>query len=518
MLFNSYFFLLIFLPTTVIGYYLIGARGHHRIAVSWLVGASLVFYGYWNPAYLWLIIVSMLFNFACGVALGSQETMRPKLLLAFSVACNLIALGYFKYANFFVENANLFADAGWTFDKVVLPLGISFFTFTQIAYLVDAYRKEVRELSFLRYALFVTFFPHLIAGPVLHHSQIMPRFAIDSTYRLNLNNLAAGIGLFIFGLFKKVVMADGVAQYASPVFGAAISSPDILFMEGWGGALAYTFQLYFDFSGYSDMAVGLALMFNVLLPINFNSPYRATNLIEFWRRWHMTLSRFLRDYLYIPLGGGRKGKIRRYLNLLLVMLLGGFWHGAGWTFIVWGGLHGVGLAINHGWRELTHSFTLRLPLLRLFWSITGLLLTFSVVTVGWVVFRADSLEAARRILSGMAGLNGIHLPQVWSPHLGFLKEWVIFSDKDGEVFGRFGDIRGYAWLLSSFLWIWLLPSAWSLFTSLDERSGLPILRAINRRRYYDWRPNLLWAVLSGTMLVISMLHMSRVSEFLYFQF
>lgn len=518
MLFNSYIFLLVFLPLTVLGYYGIGGRGHHQIALAWLVVASLAFYGYWNPAYLGLILGSMLFNFACGVALSDRGTAYPRLLLGAGVVCNLLALGYFKYANFFVDNANLFLDAGWTFEKVVLPLGISFFTFTQIAYLVDAYRQEVRELSFLRYALFVTFFPHLIAGPVLHHSQIMPRFALDSTYRLNWVNFAAGTGLFTLGLFKKVVMADGVAQYATPVFNGAGAADDIQFMEGWGGALAYAFQLYFDFSGYSDMALGLALMFNVPLPINFNSPYRAFSLIEFWRRWHMTLSRFLRDYLYIPLGGSRRGEARRYINLLLTMLLGGFWHGAGWNYVVWGGIHGIGLAINHLWRDQTAGLRTRLHALSPVGRVLGLLLTFLLVTVAWVIFRAENLEAARHILAGMAGMNGMYLPQSWSSALGFLDGVVVFSDKDGQVFGRFGDVKGYHWLALMLLWVWLLPSSWALFARLDEKSGLPEILAPELRKWWAWRPDARWAVLVGFLLVVSMLHMSRVSEFLYFQF
>lgn len=518
MLFNSYLFLLVFLPVTVLGFYGIGARGHHHIALSWLVGASLVFYGYWNPAYLGLILGSMLFNFACGVALGSSETKNPRLLLTVGVGCNLLALGYFKYANFFIDNANLFLEAGWTFEKVVLPLGISFFTFTQIAYLVDAYRQEVRELSFLRYALFVTFFPHLIAGPVLHHSQIMPRFAQAATYRLNWVNLAAGIGLFTLGLFKKVVIADGVAQYASPVFSGAVSANDIQFLEGWGGAFAYTFQLYFDFSGYSDMALGLALMFNVPLPINFNSPYRAASLIEFWRRWHMTLSRFLRDYLYIPLGGSRKGTARRYANLMLTMLLGGVWHGAGWTYVIWGAIHGLGLAINHIWHEQSGGLRERFPRLRPIGHFLGLLLTFLLVTAAWVIFRAENMDVAQRILAGMAGQNGVYLPQSWSSALAFLEGAAVFSDKDGQVFGQFGDIKGYHWLLLLLLWVWLLPSSWSLFASLNEKTGLPVIHHPTRRRRWHWRPDTRWSVLLGFVLVVSMLHMSRVSEFLYFQF
>ena len=292
----------------------------------------------------------------------------------------------------------------------MLPLGISFFTFQKIAYLVDAYRGEVRAGGFLSFALFVTFFPQLIAGPIVHHSEVIPQFGQKSTYRPNLDNLSMGIGIFVLGLAKKTVLADSIATYATPVFRAAQAGADPTLFEAWGGALAYTFQLYFDFSGYSDMAIGLALMFNIRLPINFNSPYKATNIIDFWRRWHITLSRFLRDYLYIPLGGNRHGVARRYANLMLTMLLGGLWHGAGWTFIVWGGLHGIFLVINHFWHALGVGSATTSGARPGSDGSAARTITFLAVMVAWVFFRAEDFDAATRILAGMAGLNGVQLP------------------------------------------------------------------------------------------------------------
>jgi len=355
MLFNSYQFIFLFLPVTLLVFFLIGNKGHHRIALSWLVGASLFFYAWWNPAYLGLLLFSLLFNYACGVALSNKSEQAQnsnRLLLFAGVAINLLLLGYYKYANFFIDNINAFSESNWHLNTIILPLAISFFTFQQVAYLVDAYRGETKEYNFLHYALFVTFFPQLIAGPIVHHKEMLPQFAKEETYRLNKQHLAIGLTIFIIGLFKKVVIADTFAGYATPIFLGAESGETLTFFQAWEGAIAYTLQLYFDFSGYSDMAIGLARMFGIKLPLNFNAPYQACNIIDFWRRWHITLSRFLRDYLYFSLGGNRKGEFRRYINLFLTMLLGGLWHGAGWTYIAWGGLHGSYLVINHIWQKI----------------------------------------------------------------------------------------------------------------------------------------------------------------------
>ena len=312
MLFNSYIFIFVFLPVVLIGFHWIGKQGRHRIAIAWLVGVSLFFYGWWNPAYLGLILFSILFNYSVGVLLGGRaRQLHKKPILIFGVTINLLLLGYFKYANFFVDNFNNVIGSDIVLDHIILPLAISFFTFQQIAYLVDAWNGETHEYNFLHYCLFVTFFPQLIAGPIVHHKEILPQFASNNIYSLYSTNIAVGFTIFVFGLFKKVVLADGAGLYATPIFLSADAGIQLTFFEAWGGALAYSFQLYFDFSGYSDMAVGLARMFGIMLPFNFNSPYKAASIIEFWKRWHMTLSRFLKEYLYIPLGGNRKGEVRR---------------------------------------------------------------------------------------------------------------------------------------------------------------------------------------------------------------
>jgi alginate O-acetyltransferase complex protein AlgI len=310
MLFNSYSFLLLFLPVTVIIFFRLGAYSR-QLAAAWLGAASLFFYGYWNPAYVGLLLASIFFNYGIGYALAREHdtdrNRRKNFILTAGIVADLLLLGYYKYANFFLDTTNRILDTGWTLQDILLPLGISFFTFTQIAFLVDAWSGKAREYNFIHYLLFVTYFPHLIAGPVLHHKEMMPQFARPETYRFSWDNMTIGLTIFTIGLFKKSVLADGVSPYANVAFHAADMGEKLDFLASWGGALAYTAQLYFDFSGYSDMAIGLSRMFGIVLPLNFNSPYKATNIIDFWRRWHMTLSRFLRDYLYIPLGGNRKG-------------------------------------------------------------------------------------------------------------------------------------------------------------------------------------------------------------------
>ena len=285
MLFNSYFFIFVFLPATLTVFFALGRGREQRAAIAWLVAASLFFYGWWNPAYLGLIIASILFNFTIGAIVGGQRRLGvKKSALTFGIAANLSVLAYYKYAGFFLANLNAALGSVYSVGEIILPLGISFFTFTQIAFLVDAYRGEAREYKFLHYALFVTYFPHLIAGPVLHHKEIMPQFGHSSIYRFDALNFSAGLTYFVLGLFKKAVIADSIAGFATPVFAAAATGAPLSMLDAWGGALAYTFQLYFDFSGYSDMAIGLALMMGVRLPLNFDSPYKAVNIIDFWRR------------------------------------------------------------------------------------------------------------------------------------------------------------------------------------------------------------------------------------------
>lgn len=512
MLFNSYEFLFLFLPVVYAGFWLIGRRSG-TLAAAWLTLASLFFYGYWSIQAAPILLASICINFAffrliltAGDSEGSGQRRErlcgKRALLVCALTFDLALLGYFKYAGFFVDSANglgtLLGMPPLDGLDVVLPIGISFFTFTQIAYLVDVYRGEARERSFLHYSLFVTYFPHLIAGPVLHHKQMMPQFERSATYRFNVDNLTIGLLIFSFGLFKKVVIADGLAPYADAVFGAAEAGTVPMAFEAWSGALAYTFQLYFDFSSYCDMAIGISKLFNIDLPINFNSPYKATSIIEFWRRWHITLSNFLRDYLYIPLGGNKHGRVARYRNLMVTMLLGGLWHGAGWTFVLWGGLHGLYLVINHLWRERTGGLKKWLP--SQLAAATGFALTFVAVVVGWVAFRSNSLPGAANLYQGMMNLASTGLPALdhsWDRAL--LHAAFPITQEAGLSIGRLLGL-----LLACGLIAFATPNLYEVFRPFEVAER----RAAFRR----------WAYVAGIALVIGLGMIRPESPFLYFQF
>ena len=407
MLFNSYIFIFLFLPITLMGYVFLGKREHNAtnraLVIYWLTLASWIFYSYWNPIYLPLLLGSIIINYSLGKAITRhQGTKKGKWILGSGIALNLASIAYFEYMGFFLSFISLTqADPAFALVSTVLPLGISFFTFQQIAYLVDTYKKQTVEHSFSEYALFVSFFPQLIAGPIVQQKDVLPQFK-QSRFKINHRWLYFGLCYFVLGLFKKVAIADTFGQFASPLFATASSQGSIGFIDAWAAALAYTFQLYFDFSAYSDMAIGLGLMFGIRLPLNFYSPYKSLNISDFWRRWHITLSEFLRDYLYIPLGGNRKGSVRRYTNLMIVMLLGGLWHGAGWTFVLWGALHGLYLVINHGWWTLKKAYNLPHIAAPIAWGIT-----FTSVVFAWVMFRANSLDQALIIWSGMVDFTSI---------------------------------------------------------------------------------------------------------------
>lgn len=401
MLFNSYEFIFAFLPITFFIYFYLNSKRLTIAAKGFLVFASLFFYSWWDIAYLPLILSSILFNYLIGTTLsksnennkiGLNKTFGKKSILIFGIVCNVALLGYFKYTNFFLENFNGIFESNIPLQHIILPLGISFFTFTQIAFLVDAYRNEVKEYDLVRYMLFVTYFPHLLAGPILHHKEMMPQFANLKNSVVNYRNIAVGLFIFSIGLFKKVIIADTFAVWANAGFDTATT---LNFFEAWATSLSYTFQLYFDFSGYTDMAIGISLMFNIKLPVNFNSPYKALNIQDFWRRWHMTLSRFLRDYIYIPLGGNKNGNFRTYVNLMATFVIGGFWHGAGWTFLFWGFLHGLALCIHRVWTKLGFKM----------WTWLAWFITFNFVNVAWIFFRAKEWDDAIKVLMGMAGIK-----------------------------------------------------------------------------------------------------------------
>ena len=490
MLFNSYIFLLAFLPLVLLGYVIFTRTTKRRVALAWLVLTSLVFYGWFKPIYLLLLVFSIVFNFALGLRL-SRGKSKP--LLAAGVATNLCMLGYFKYAGLLVVTAASLTGATWSAPQILLPIGISFFTFQQIAYLVDTYRGKTSEYHFIDYSLFVTFFPQLIAGPIVHHKDVLPQF--EKPYALSARDVAVGVSIFVLGLGKKVLLADEVAHFATPVFVAADAGLAVSPTDAWLGSLAFSLQLYFDFSGYSDMAIGIARAFGIKLPLNFDSPYKARSIVDFWRRWHMTLSRFLRDYLYFPLGGNRKGKARRYVNLMATMLLGGLWHGAGWNFALWGFMHGLFLCANHGWSAARR---------RLGWTpqasskigvVLAVGLTFLAALVAWVPFRAETFAGTGRVLSGMLGLTA------------------------GEPSQCIEAAEALVWIAPLLVAVFVFPNTQELLASEepaldDRREGTVTWSLLNAR----WKPTWYWAVALSLVAWASLAQLSSVSEFLYYQF
>ncbi len=484
MLFNSYEYLLLFLPITLIVYFLFNRWRLTRAGKGWLVLTSLFFYGWWDPRYLPLILASILFNFIIGMTLSRYGGTkgRRKGVLVLGITINVALLCYFKYTDFFITVANNVFRGDFALYRIILPLGISFFTFTQIAYLVDAYYKKVKEYDLLNYSLFVTFFPHLIAGPIIHHAEMMPQFKRMRNNAVNYKNLATGLFLLCIGLFKKVIIADRFSEWVAPGFDVL---PKLNLLYAWATSLSYTFQIYFDFSGYTDMALGAALMFNIKLPINFNSPYRALDIQDFWRRWHMTLSRFLRDYVYISLGGNKVHETRVYFNLMATFLIGGLWHGAGYTFLFWGFLHGFAIMVHRAWKRTNIS----LP------NWLAWFLTFNFVNVAWVFFRAKSWHDAIKVISAMFGLNGLSLPSDWFGVFSFLPRWGI-------------SLAPWKTLMEGSRDTFLYAFAALLVTFLARNSN-----ELAARFKPDWKS--LIYVVAGTYAI---LNMSKMTEFLYFNF
>lgn len=444
-----------------------------------------------------------------------------KAVLWIGIIGDLLLLGYYKYANFFIQTFNQQLDGQIDLLVIILPLGISFFTFTQIAYLVDAFYGKVRECRFIHYCLFVTYFPHLIAGPVLHHEEMMPQFDKRETYSPQTINFAVGITIFFIGLFKKVVLGDGIAPYGNVAFDAASRGESLEMFQAWGGTLAYTMQLYFDFSGYSDMAIGLSRIFGIRLPLNFNSPYKAVNIIEFWRRWHMTLSRFLRDYLYFPLGGNRSGSVRRYANLFITMLLGGLWHGAGWSFVMWGALHGAYLTINHAWHALRKMLGHDLARTTFLGTIAASVLTFLAVVVGWVFFRASDFNTGGRLLYAMVGGNGISLPSAFAYVLGPIGDQLKYIGISFSLGGGAQFVLTYAWVISLMLIAFLFPNTQQLMSRFEPALNFIADKGPHSEGYrhlMTWSPSLTWGIVIALLATGGMLSLSHPTEFLYFQF
>jgi len=471
MAFSSYIYILAFLPAACIIFWILQRRSLN-LALGWLIVASVLFYAAWNPRDVLIAGVSFAGNFIAAWIILNRR--RPSLALGLAVAANLLALGYFKYASAVL---GVFDPALAKAVHTELPLGISFFTFTQIAYLADCHARKIRprQHSWRDYLTFVSFFPHLIAGPILHHANIIPQF--HGAFRQDRARKAgAGVVLFAIGLSKKVLIADALGRIANPIFNGADHGVLAGLQHSWLGAVAYMLQIYFDFSGYSDMAVASALFLGVSMPFNFNSPYKSASIIDFWRRWHITLSSFLRDYLYFPLGGNRLGEARRYLNVFIVMLLGGIWHGAGLTFVIWGALHGLFIVINHLWRDFAGPKMEAMTRHRL-WRPAAYILTMACVLVGWVFFRAQTVHGAISMLGQMAGAHP-------------LSEGAL-GPRDLMLVGAAGLIAGFA------------PNSWRIHDRLLSAGAL--------------RWGLIGAA-SGAAFTVALVCISADSPFLYFQF
>lgn len=501
-----------FLPITVAGYSLLIHFGWIRAAFVFLTLASLAFYGFWDVRFLPLLLGSLAFNYLASRIITRSEGRRRTTSLVAGLVFNLGLLIFFKYAMFAQTVLHDLGGGGFGLTGIVLPIGLSFITFQKIAYLVDVYRRSPVQQDFLNFSLFVTFFPQLIAGPVVHHQEVMPQFSRPRMQSLS-SDLAVGITIFVFGLAKKVILADSLSLVAKPVFDLAAQGHVPSLLPAWTGLLAYTLQIYFDFSGYSDMAVGLAAMFGIRLPTNFAAPYRATSIIEFWSRWHITLSRFLRDYLYIPLGGNRAGDPRRYVNIFLTMLLGGIWHGAGWTFVLWGAIHGALITINHVWRSVWRGPPIP--------AAASWAMTFFAVALAWVPFRSNDLRTAWRMYAGLFGGAGqtdaLSIPSV----VDYL--WTV------AVYGV-----GPSGTLNPVVMLVVLPLAALIALTLPNlprimgrawpglpTAGYPELAMPAIHRWFEpprWKPAMIWSVLVALIGSLCLLKLNDVSEFIYFQF
>lgn len=515
MFFNSATFLFGFLPVTLVGFLLLERFGSILFRQVWLLAASLLFYAWANPSALLMFLPLVLFNYWVGTTLSRAPT-PAKSLLTLGIGVNLLVLGTFKYANFFVTNLNLLLQEDIFIEKILLPLGISFLTFMQIAWLVASHRREAVACNLFEFFLYSTFFPQVVSGPIVYQKESLPQFRRIRTSDERDADICVGATLFTMGLAKKVLIADPLGPWASQVFWAAGSDHSLSLAAAWIGALAYAFQLYFDFSGYSDMAIGTARLFGVRLPLNFNSPYKAESISDFWRRWHMTLSRFLRDYVYIPLGGSRCGGFRRSTNLFLTMVLGGFWHGAGWTFLLWGGLHGAYLVVNHHWASLSESR--RLPGARVFEGWGGRLLTFLAVLVAWIFFRASGPDEAWKILVAMCGGGPLFTP---ADSLFAKSSPVLLEAMAAAGLVLQPQVMMLIVLAGLLVFVWVLPNSQQLLAAWDPGLviyGKTITPVPAQASFLKWRPSAAWLI--ATLLVFGwcLLNLSGDGAFLYRDF
>lgn len=541
MLFNSYLFIFGFLPVALAGFYAFG-RFSRLTAIHWLIGISLAFYAWWRPLNLLLIAPSILINFVAARLILHNVHARPafaRAVLLAGIVFNVCFLGYFKYLNFFESSINDLFGANLILTSLVLPLGISFITFQKIAFLIDVHAGRITEFTLRDYGLFVLFFPQLIAGPIVHYREMMPQFQ-QASYKLDFEALAVGISLFSFGLFKKVVLADSIAFYASPIYGVAANGIPTSLFDAWIAALGFTLQIYFDFSGYSDMALGLARLFGVRLPVNFNSPLRATSIIDFWLRWHITLTRFLTAYIYNPLAlsltrrrlaqglpalNARQASLSAFVSLLvfptlLTMFVSGLWHGAGYTFLLWGLLHGAYISVNHGWRQVRPRLWSNAASYRRIAAPIGFVLTFLCVVVGMVLFRAPTVQAAVTIWQGMLGWHGATAPQPVLQHLGRIGQSLAWAGVTPDLSSGLRFVHAWLWTAILLAVALALPNSLEMHAGYDPALGIkPATGARSRlSATLTWRPSMTWALAVAAVSAGGILSLGQLSEFLYWQF
>jgi len=544
MLFNSAEFLFGFVPVALLGFYLLG-RSSRVSAIRWLILVSLVFYGWWRPLNVLIIAPSIIINFALARVLlrfnqNESSGRTSKAVLMVGILFNVAFLGVFKYTDFVTGTINDVFGANLILRHIILPLGISFITFQKIAFLVDVQAGRVRSFTFQDYCTFVLFFPQLIAGPIVHYREMMPQFQTASC-RFDKENFAVGLTLLFFGLFKKVVLADKMAPLVTPIYGHAASGAHISFVMAWMAAIGFTLQIYFDFSGYTDMALGLARFFGIKLPPNFNSPLRAPSIIEFWLRWHMTLTRFLTAYIYNPMVltltrrrlakgrpgfGGRHTTAGAFISLLMVptiltMFISGLWHGAGYGFVVWGLLNGLYLTINHGWRLMAARLWSDRRSYDRFMRPAGRLITFITVSATMVFFRAPTIKSAIDLVKGITGLNGVGLPQDLLARLGPLARVLHRIGVIGEAWNSHDFISAGKWICLLLFIALALPNTLRILDRYEPALGVKpgaAKLAIAKIRIFQWGPSLPWAIAMSAIAAMAVVSLGGPSEFLYWQF
>jgi D-alanyl-lipoteichoic acid acyltransferase DltB (MBOAT superfamily) len=542
MLFNSYEFVFFFLPLTALVFYLFGRRSK-SLAIGWLILASLAFYAWWRPLNVALIAPSILINYGLSRALlrwsNDKKERASKALLIAGIAFNVMFLGYFKYANFIVSTVNDVAGTHYVFENVILPLGISFITFQKIAFLVDVASGRVKEFTLRDYCLFVLFFPQLIAGPIVHYREVMPQFHAASC-RFDPSTASVGLTLFFAGLFKKAVLADGISPLVTVIYRDAAAGHPITMIYAWMAAVGFTLQIYFDFSGYSDMAIGAARLFGITLPANFNSPLRASSIVDFWLRWHMTLTRFLTAYIYNPLSlwltrrrmakglkglGGKNASPGAFITVLmlptlLTMCVSGLWHGAGYTFIFWGFLHGMFLTCNHLWIVLTRRYWPGKERFAFILDPMAFLLTFIAVVSAMVFFKSSNMRSAWNLIGGMIGLHGIAMPATTLEHFG-AAGGVLRAMLPIHIAPSDSNFTALAYWIAGLLTVaWCCPNTLQILAAESPASGVDLQQPYKHgpRLRLQWNTSLVWMLAATATTVVAVLHLGGVSEFLYWQF